>query len=280
MKQPTPKQESLFTNDHDLAAAQRADEIRACRLRCAPLPGVALLSTLLFCFLTPLWFDLWEVEPIPIVMIVLGVCLSLVAIPCHLLGSSRSVIGAKWIRSILFSVGILLNTVGTSLSMTAYYIHIQTRPSTGILLSVAAICGGVYGLLTLLCEIFPTHVHLVAGILGGTITAGLIVAVIFWITSPSRVFWSFLFFSLLWALITTVALLFACSDYDSPWLRFASFASFGILISVALLVLLIIACAGGDCDCDCGDDCGGGDCGGCDCGGGGDGVHTRGKKMK
>jgi hypothetical protein len=154
MKQPKPKQESLFTNDHDLAASQRADEIRACRLRCATLPGVALLSTLLFCFLTPLWFDLWEAEPIPIVMIVLGVCLSLVAIPCHLLGSSRSVIGAKWIRSILFSVGILLNTVGTSLSMTAYYIHIQTRPSTGILLSVAAICGGVYGLLTLLCEIF------------------------------------------------------------------------------------------------------------------------------
>ena len=78
-----------------------------------------------------------------------------------------------------------------------------------------------------------------------------------------------------------IALHVACSDEESPWLRFASFASFGILMAVGGIVLIILACAAGDgCDCDCSGDCC--DCGDCGCGGEGSGQNhaTRKKKIK
>ncbi len=55
------------------------------------------------------------------------------------------------------------------------------------------------------------------------------------------------------------------SDAKWGWLRFLSFASFGIFMIVGAIVLLILMLIGGDCDCDCGDccDCDCGDC--CDC---------------
>ena len=72
--------------------------------------------------------------------------------------------------------------------------------------------------------------------------------------------------------ITVISLCAACSDEKSSWLRFASFASFGLLLIVAFVVLIILLCAGGgDCSCD------GGCCDGCDCGGGGKGRQKKGK---
>ncbi len=53
------------------------------------------------------------------------------------------------------------------------------------------------------------------------------------------------------------------SDAKWGWLRFLSFASFGVFMIVGGVVLIILMCLGGDCDCDC--DC----CSGCDCGGSG-----------
>jgi len=45
-------------------------------------------------------------------------------------------------------------------------------------------------------------------------------------------------------LIALIALHVACSDESSPWLRFSSFSSFGILMAVGGIVLIILACAG------------------------------------
>ena len=93
-------------------------------------------------------------------------------------------------------------------------------------------------------------------------------------------FFSFGFFNLLWTLISVIALHVACSDEESPALRFASFASFGILLGVAAIVLAILVCAGRDCDCDCSGDCC--DCGDCGCGdascGNGEKQSAHGKK--
>jgi hypothetical protein len=95
---------------------------------------------------------------------------------------------------------------------------------------------------------------------------GLITATVFWIRSDSKVLFSTVFFILLWVLIALMALRAACGDEGSPWIRFASFASFGLLMAVGAVVLLILICAAGGDSCDCG--CDGGCCDGGDCGGG------------
>ncbi len=59
------------------------------------------------------------------------------------------------------------------------------------------------------------------------------------------------------------------ADAGWGWLRFLSFASFGVFMLVGAVVLLILMCLGGDCDCDC--DC----CSGCDCGGSGSGGKSK-----
>ena len=105
----------------------------------------------------------------------------------------------------------------------------------------------------------------------------IVVSIVFWVRSDSKVLFSFAFFDLLWTLIALIALHVACSDEESPWLRFSSFAAFGVLIAVGSIVLVILVCAGGGdgSDCDCG-----GDCGDCGCGGTENGTGARKMKRK
>ncbi len=49
-------------------------------------------------------------------------------------------------------------------------------------------------------------------------------------------------------------------DMTFAWMRYLSFASFGLLLVAGVVVAFILMCACGDCDCDC-DCCSGGDCG-------------------
>lgn len=251
---------------------------RAYRIRGRMMPLVGTLTCILFAILVPFWYQTWSGED-PISLLILGGIPMLLAIPCHAFGSDRGVLRAHPnIRAGLYVLGILLNTVGTSLCMTAYYIHLQAKPAFISLMAAALVSVAIHAILTVLFQVLPDHYGLLTGSAGLVLVGLIITSIVFWVKSDSKVFFSFGFFTLLWTLISVIALHVACSDEESPWLRFASFAAFGILIAVGLIVLVILACAsGGDgCDCDCGGDCC--DCG--DCGGGGASEKTSAKPVR
>lgn len=255
---------------------------RAYRLRGWAIPLVGTLTCLLFAVLVPCWYGLWMGNGTPISLLVIGIAPMILAIPCHVLGGNRGFLAAHGeIRTIFYILGILLNAVGTSLCMTAYYIHIEAKPALPALIAAALVSVAIYAILAILFQFLPNRYGLLTGATGLIILALLITAIVFWVKSDSKVFFSFGFFTLLWTLITVISLHVACSDEESSWLRFASFAAFGILMAVGGIVLIILACAGGDgCDCDCsGDCCDCGDCG-CDGSGGGESHAAKKKKMK
>jgi hypothetical protein len=231
------------------------------------IPLFGVLTSLSFCVLIPAWYGVFVGEFAPIAVLVFGAFLSLFAIPCHLLGGSRDVISVGWVKALLYLLGILINTAGTSLCMTAYYLHLGKEPTHGELLLGFILPVVLFGLVCILIQIKPDRYGLWTG---GTCLLAvilIIVSIVFWVRSDSKVLFSFAFFDLLWTLIAVIALHVACSDEESPWLRFSSFAAFGVLMAVGMIVLIILVCAGGGdgCDCDCGGDCcDGGDCG---CGG-------------
>lgn len=256
----TPGEEAYYA-----AEAERMADAYRVRGRMIPLLGV--LTSLSFCVLIPAWYGVFVDELAPIAVLVFGALLSLFAIPCHLLGGSRDVISVGWVKSLLYLLGILINTAGTSLCMTAYYLHLGKEPTHGELLLGFILPVVLFGLVCVLIQIKPDRYGLWTG---GTCLLAvilIIVSIVFWVRSDSKVLFSFAFFDLLWTLIAVIALHVACSDEESPWLRFSSFAAFGVLMAVGMIVLILLVCAGGGdgCDCDCsGDCCDGGDCG---CGG-------------
>lgn len=274
----------LATSSEDTAyyAHLAAAMTRAYRLRGWAIPLVGTLTCLLFAVLVPCLYSLWMGHTTPITLLVIGLIPMILAIPCHVLGGNRGFLAAHGkIRTILYILGILLNAVGTSLCMTAYYIHIETKPAPAALIAAALVSVAIYAILAILFQVLPNRYGLLTGATGLIILALLITAIVFWVKSDSKVFFSFGFFTLLWTLITVISLHVACSDEESSWLRFASFAAFGILMAVGAIVLVILACAagGGDgCDCDCGGDCC--DCGDCGCDGSGGGESHAAKKKK
>ena len=256
----TPGEEAYYA-----AEARRMNEAYRVRGRMIPLFGV--LTSLSFCVLIPVWYGVFAGEITPIAVLVFGAFLSLFAIPCHLLGGSRDVISVGWVKALLYLLGILINTAGTSLCMTAYYLHLGKEPTHGELLLGFILPVVLFGLVCILIQIKPDRYGLWTGLTCLLTVILIIVSIVFWVRSDSKVLFSFAFFDLLWTLIAVIALHVACSDEESPWLRFSSFAAFGVLMAVGMIVLIILVCAaGGDgCDCDCGGDCcDGGDCG---CGG-------------
>ena len=258
-----------FTDPTDeekaILAREKAESDRAIRMRGLLLPLAGVVTVLLLCALTPAWYGAFSGNIPPIACLIFGAFLSLFAIPCHLLGGNRNVIGSAGVRSVLYVVGILINTAGTSLSMTAYYLHLGKLPTQGDLILCGCCAVLLFGVTALCMLLWSGRYQLVSGLVGLTTLGLWIVSIIFWIRTEDKALWSMGFFLLLWVGIAVISLCAACSDEASPWLRFASFASYGLLLIVAFVVLIILLCAGGG-DCSCDGDCGCGDC--CDCGGG------------
>ena len=255
----------------DLARAE-AESDRAIRMRGLLLPLAGVVTVLLLCALTPAWYGAFLGNIQPIACLIFGAFLSLFAIPCHLLGGNRNVIGSAGVRSVLYVVGILINTAGTSLSMTAYYLHLGKLPTQGDMLLFGGCAILLFGVLAVCMLLWSGRYQLVSWLVGLTTLGLWIVSTVFWIRTEDKALWSMGFFLLLWVGIAVISLCAAYSDEKSSWLRFASFASFGLLLIVAFVVLIILLCAGGgDCSCD------GGCCDGCDCGGGGKGRQKKGK---
>ena len=267
----TPGEEAYYA-----AEAERMTDAYKVRGRMIPLLGI--LTSLSFCLLIPAWYGGLSERFTPIAALVIGALLSLFAIPCHLLGGSKDVISVGWVKSLLYLVGIAINTAGTSLCMMAYYLHLGKQPTHGELLLGFIAPVVLFGLVCILIQVKPDRYGLWTGLTCLLAVALIVVSIVFWVRSDSKVLFSFAFFDLLWTLIAVIALHVACSDEESPWLRFSSFAAFGVLMAVGSIVLIILVCAsGGDgCDCDCGGDCC--DCGDCGCGGTENG--TGGGKMK
>lgn len=256
----TPGEEAYYA-----AEAERMTDAYRVRGRMIPLLGV--LTSLSFCLLIPAWYGGISERVTPIAALVIGALLSLFAIPCHLLGGSKDVISVGWVKSLLYLVGIAINTAGTSLCMTAYYLHLGKQPTHGELLLGFIVPVVLFGLVCILIQVKPDRYGLWTGMTCLLAVILIVVSIVFWVRSDSKVLFSFGFFDLLWTLIALIALHVACSDEESPWLRFSSFAAFGVLMAVGSIVLIILVCAaGGDgCDCDCSGDCC--DCGDCGCGG-------------
>ena len=264
----------LTDEEKAIVTHMEAETSRAIRTRGRMLPFAGALTVLLLCVLTLAWFETLTGIIEPTSCVIFGALLSIFAIPCHLLGGNRNVISSVLVRSVLYVASILINTAGTSLSMAAYYVHLGKVPTTAEMI----LCGGcamlLFGILALLISLWP-HRHGLMTALVGLTTLGLAVSsVVFWIRGEDKTLWSLAFFLLLWVGISIISLCAACSDENSPWLRFASFASFGLFMVVAAVVMIILICAGGDCD--CGGDCG--DC--CDCGSGGNGKSSVKKAKK
>ena len=255
--------------DRAFYAEEAARMTRAYRVRGRALPLLGLLTSLLILLMTLAWYGILPGHVTPMACLGLGVLLALPAIPCHLLGGSREVIRVGWVRALLYAVGILFNGMATALCMAAYYLHLGSVPSVAESGAVIAVVFLLFGLTALFLQLLPDRYGGVTAIASLLTVALGTVSVVFWIRNDEKTLWSLGFFLLLWALINVVSLHVACSDEDSPWLRFASFAAFGLLLAVAAVVLLILLCVAGDgCDCDCGGDC-------CDCGGGSDKPRAR-----
>ena len=237
--------------------------LQAYRDRGWQIPLFGILTVVLFCLVVPVWYDLFVGKLTPSPVLVIGILFSVLAVPLHALASSRKYLREGGIKPLLYVIGILLNSLGASICMTAYYLHIGAEPASTLLFAGTLIAVGLYFLTALFMQIRPARYPLITGLAALITLLLMVAAVILWIRNDNKLFFSFVFFNLLWVLISAAALHVACADETSPCLRFASFASFGILIGVAAIVLVILACAGGDCDCDC--DCGDGccDCGDC-----------------
>lgn len=257
--------------DRAMYAREAARMTRAYRVRGRRIPLIGVLTALLFTVLVPMWRGSLPEGVSPGTALVGGVLISLLAIPFHLLGGSREIIRVGWVKTLLYGVGILINTLGTALCMTSYYIHLDAKPTPSVLLAGVLAPAVLYAVVCLLIQAIPDRYGLGTGITALLTVALMVVCIVFWVRSDSKVLFSFGCFNLIWTLITVIALHVACSDDESPWLRFTSFASFGLLLAVAAVVLLVLICAGGDgCDCDCGNGCG--EC--CDCGGACDGCGS------
>ena len=238
----------------------------AYRVRGRMIPLFGIFTSLLFCLLIPVWHTVFSHEIESMAVLIFGVLTSLLAIPCHLLGGSRDVIRIGWVKSLLYIAGILINAAGTSLCIAAYYVRIEHEPTHGRLLLGFLVPAVLFVLVSLLIHASPDRYGLWTGLTCLLTLLLMIFSIVFWGKGESKVLFSFTFFDLLWTLIAIIALHVACSEEESPWLRFSSFASFGVLLGGGVIVLIILLCLGGGGDCDCGGDCC--DCGDCGCGGG------------
>ncbi len=233
--------------------------------------GAMILCCFAFVLLTPLWYNMLA----PKYMLVIGALVMLLAIPLHLLGGAETVIGGLW-RRWFYLPAILINTVGTSICEAAYYTHIGVRPPVNDLIAGALIPAGVCLLFSLVALLLPRRWEILSAIFGVLTVVLIVLCTVLWVQAgltAQSVLWSFGLFNLVNLLIVEIAHHFAASEvtdeleeadeatHSEPrwnWLRYLSFASFGLLMIVGAIVLVILLCAGGDCDCDC-------DC--CDCGG-------------
>ena len=273
-KHPHPADEYEEREEAVSPEAPSPETLRAYRTRGWLMPLCGILTALIFCLTVPAWYALCKTVLEPMYCLLAGVLLSAAAIPFHVAGGSEKASRLRPYRRLFYLVSILLNAVGSACCMTAYYIHLSTAPISAVLFAAILPSAVIHGLTALLMQIMPRRYALLTGALAVLTLALLIVAIVFWVRNDNKVFFSFSLFNLLWALISVVALHVACSDEGSPALRFASFASFGILLGVAAIVMIILVCASGDCDCD-GSCC---DCGDCGCRGKESPTNRAGKK--
>lgn len=253
-----------MNNEPTAVPALCGPERRTVRLRAAAVMGVFCLSSLLLCMGVPPvvgWIPATWKGWIPAAI---GLGVALAAIPLHAVASSSAVLGRRGLKSLLYGLSILVNTVGTTLSASAYAAHTGQNVSAVPMFSAVALPCLLALVLVVLLLLLPAKQSLVSGIHALVTLFLCIGAVVCWIINDNKLFFSFLFFHLLNLLIAEICLHCACEETESPWLRFSSFGSFGLLLIVGAVVLLIllIACGGDGCDCDCGDGC----CEGCDCG--------------
>ncbi len=232
------------------------------RVRAGAMFGLCVLSFPLLMLLVPQLYGLGELSAAN--LLIIGCVILPLGIPFHLLGSSSRIITGAW-RQIFYLPAMAISLVGTAFCEVAYYTLVAVEPTVSSLLIGAALptllCVGLTAILMLL----P---HRYAGItLGGALVSVISIAIfiVLWVksqTSAETVGASFGFFELLSVLLTVIALYAACEEPGSPWLRFLSFASFGLLMVAGAVVLVILLVTGDGCDCDL--DC----CDGCDCGSG------------
>ncbi len=238
-----------------------------------------------------------------------GILIMAFAVPFHMLAGQRQKANSAW-RRVFYIPAMLLNLLGVSLMEAAYYTRIGVEPPMSDLLAGALISVGVCLLATLCVYLLTNYLSLLSIIFGIAEVAGIVTCIVFWVKtghSADAVVWSFALFNLLGTLIVSVAFIYAanevseiCGEGSLPsfpeesadhgpgetepekdhtdvawgWMRFLSFASFGVFLLVGVIVILVIAIIGGGaCDCDCGDDC----CEGCDCA---DGHMSSTKKKK
>ncbi len=238
--------------------SDHTSDITAYRRRAIAVYGLGAWGLLLLSFLVPYWCHRSD----PRTLLFAGIGCSILAIPLHILAGSRKVIFGHRKRHFLYWPAMLLNIGGISLCISAYITHLNTHPTAARLLVGALVP-------LLLCAVFAI-LHLCLPSLGDRLAkiglllsiVLLITALVLWICLDEKTLVSFAFFNLFGVLCIHATALYVYEDTDCTPLRYLSFASFGLLLVVAIVAGIILMLVSGDgCDCDCGDGC-------CDCGDG------------
>lgn len=181
--------------------------------------------------------------------VVIGICITLLAIPAHFVGSKIHA---------MYVVSIVMNSVAMGFMASAYY-STKGVPSDARDLIPAILLPIILMLICcIILTVLPSAKHPVIAVFGILELGFIIASIVFWCIRGGE-FYAFSFFSFVIMSFYTVVLAFTADEEERELLRDISFGGFGAFFIIALVVIAIIS-EGDACDCsgcDCGD-CGGG----------------------
>ena len=167
--------------------------------------------------------------------LILAAVMMLAAVPVHI-AAGRHGREKPW----LWGLCVLMNTVSSSLSVAAFYLHaeftVQAWPLLQGMLPAACVTA-LAALLLMLCPKYKKPALILAGLLAAVLVVlSLLPAV--WPAQPQR---SAMLFGTLTAVFYLVAYGLTMGRGDRPLLRDLSFGSFGAGLLVELVVLVILS---------------------------------------
>ena len=176
---------------------------------------------------------------------VYGVILMVLAIPVALFGSKCKP---------LYLLTVLMNGVGTGVIASYYFTYYSIPLTPTALITPTALAVAYVLILTAALHLSVRSAKFVCVLAGLLDVASLIALVVLWIT-VGGVFYPLTFFLFVLVGIGVVLFGIETSSEEEELLRDASYASFGVLITVGILVAILVGGDGCDCDAECCDCC-------------------------
>lgn len=204
--------------------------------------GAAIIYTLFFAVFT---LALWFGRLLPGYSWVYGAVLTVIAIPLAIFASGFRP---------LYILAIFLNSLGSGFVAAFYYTTYSISFGPIEVIVPLAIAVLLLWVLALCYHLFRRPLlHAISALL---MVALLVLLAIFWVSTGGAIYSIAFFLAVLLSISAVLLAVTTAGKEENELLRDSAFASFGILILVALIVILLVGGDGCDCDCDF-----------CDCGG-------------